>query len=213
MENFIVCIHVNLMPFYILIVNIQQFLHNKINRFPLLFFGSNLGRIHNNMLEKNCFKMKLLKYILIAFLSIFILIAMLMVFARPYRIHGDSMEPAYRDGKIYFLNRTSCYLTPYRIGDVVIFNREDKACISRIVALDKDTIKINHDYIVVNNRVLRNLVQKDWPNGRQGTYGVNSAFQIPPGHVYVLFDNLSADPDYSRVAGIIPHSDIIGKIW
>lgn len=66
--------------------------------------------------------MKLAKNISIAVSSIFILIAILMVFACPYRIWGDCMEPAYQDGKIYFLNKTSRYLGSYRIGDVILFN-------------------------------------------------------------------------------------------
>lgn len=136
-----------------------------------------------------------------------------IVFAQPRRIYGDCMEPAYQDGKLYFLNKASSYLSSYHIGDVILFNHENKVWISRIVALDNNTIKLNQGTVTVNNHVLQDSVPRNWLAWEYGTYGINSDFQVPSGHVYVLSDNLSAHHDDSRVFGAIPLSAVIGKFW
>lgn len=157
--------------------------------------------------------MKMTKNILISLISVSVLTAMIMIFAYPYRIWGDCMEPAYQEGKWYFLNKASRFLTKYQIGDVILFNHENNIWIARIVALEKDMIKINKDVLTVNNSILQDSVQRNWSDWQYGTYGINTAFQIPSNHVYVLSDNLSAHHDDSRVFGAIPYSAVLGKLW
>lgn len=149
-----------------------------------------------------------------SFLAIAILsAAVLIVFARPYRIHGDCMEPAFQDGKLYFLNKASRILSPHHIGDVILFNHENKVWISRIVALENNTIKINQDTVILNGTHIQDSVNRDWSSWQYGIYGIDTAYKVPPEHVYVLSDKLSAHHDDSRVFGAIPNSAIIGKLW
>jgi len=139
---------------------------------------------------------------------------MVLSLAKPYRISGDCMEPAIMDGHLYFLNRISPYLRKYQIGDIILFKHEEIVWISRIVALETNTIQIADGSIVVNDVALQDdEIQRNWTSWRYGTYGVYKPIQIPAGHVYVLSDNLSAHHDDSRVFGPISKKSILGIIW
>lgn len=134
--------------------------------------------------------------------------------ATPYRISGDCMEPAIRDGKLYFLNRISPYLRHYQIGDIIVFKHEGKEWISRIVALENNTIQITEGSVVVNGVALNNKrIYRNWSGWKYGTFAINKPLQVPADHVFVLSDNLSAQHDDSRVFGPISTSSILGLIW
>ena len=153
------------------------------------------------------------KYKIVALAAIILIIAGLMV-ATPYRIYGDCMEPAYQNGKLCFLNRLSPYLRKYRINDVIVFNHEEKVWISRIVALENNTIQITKGSIVVDGAHLSyGGIHRNWTGWKLGTYAIGKPFQVPAEHVFVLSDNLSAEHDDSRVFGPIAYSSILGLVW
>ncbi len=146
-------------------------------------------------------------------LTLLIFTTGIFVFAQPYRISGDCMEPAVKDGNLYFLNRVSHWINPYQKGDIILFKYENKIWISRIVALENDSIQISKNSIDVNGLNLSGNVSRNWTNWEYGHYGIHESVTIPKSHVYVLSDNLSAHHDDSRIFGPIAKSDIIGKIW
>ena len=93
------------------------------------------------------------------YLKMFLTFVTLMVlgwnFARPMRIFGDCMEPAIRDGKVHFLNHVLPFFRNYKIEDIVVFSYEDKEWISRVVALENDSIRIVNGSIIVNGAPLQ----------------------------------------------------------
>lgn len=134
--------------------------------------------------------------------------------AQPYRLYGDCMEPALKDGRVYFLNRIASYLRPYHIGDIIVFKHEEKDWVARIVALETDTIQITEGSIIVNGLPLQDIgIHRNWTDWKYGAYAIERPLQVPSGHVYVLSDNLSAHHDDSRVFGPVPTSMIFGVIW
>ncbi len=142
------------------------------------------------------------------------LIIGVQAFAKPYHVPGDCMEPAIKDGQYIFVNRVSPYLRQHQIGDIIAFNHEGKGWVSRVVALETDTIQIIEGSIVVNGVALQNAgIHRSWPNWRYGAYAIDKQLQVPPGHVFVLSDNLSAQHDDSRVFGPISNESIIGLVW
>lgn len=157
-------------------------------------------------------KIRLLKMLICSFSFILVLVSFFL-FAHPYRISGDCMEPAIRDGGLYFLNRVSGYFPGYRAGDIILFKHEGKTWISRIVALGNDTIQINEQSIKVNGIILQDKVHRNWTDWNYGTYAIDTVTKIPSNHAYVLSDNLSAHHDDSRVFGPISYSLILGAIW
>lgn len=159
------------------------------------------------------------KSILATFLITICLFFYLFV-ASPYRISGpsagisgDCMEPAIKDGKLYFANHLYYKLNPYKAGEIMIFQHEDKIWISRIIALENQEIKISDKTILVNDKVYSDEVERNWQDWRYGQYGVDATAKIPSGHMYVLSDNLSAHHDDSRVFGPISYANILGKVW
>lgn len=67
-------------------------------------------------------------YKIIAFAaSVITLIFAEMIVADPFRVSGDCMEPAIKDGQLSFLNRISSCPRHYQIGDIIVFKHEGKA--------------------------------------------------------------------------------------
>ncbi len=148
----------------------------------------------------------------------FTVFVILMIFAwmivNPFRISGDCMEPAISDGKIYFCNKLSAYLRHYKIGDIVAFKHENKVWISRIVALEDDTIQITEKQLIVNNHLVNEpKILRNWENWNYGTYAIQQPLIVPKNHVFVLSDNLCCQHDDSRVFGCIHQSSLVGLIW
>ncbi len=150
----------------------------------------------------------------IAIITGIILIVMRFALAEHYRLSGDCMEPAVKDGSSYFVNRISSYLRQYQTGDIIIFEHEEKTWISRIVALAGDTIQITEGSVIVNGVILQEKnVHRNWSGWDYGTYAINTPLQIPKDHVFVLSDNLPARHDDSRVFGPISKNSISGLVW
>lgn len=146
-------------------------------------------------------------------LIIGIVIIISWAFAWPFRISGDCMEPAVKDGQLRFLNRTLPYVRPYQIGDIILFMHEEKVWISRIVALESSMVEIVAGNVVVNGAILQDSVDRDWSHWKHGTYAIEKPFKVPLDHVYVLSDKLSADHDDSRVFGPVSKKTILGLVW
>lgn len=96
-------------------------------------------------------------------------------------------------GQLYFLNKISPYLRQHQIGDIIAFSHEEKDWISRIVALENNTLQIIDGSIVVDGVALDDTgIHRNWSGWKLGTYAIDKPFQVPAGHVFVLSDNLSA---------------------
>lgn len=150
----------------------------------------------------------------IAIITGIILIIMRFALAEPLRVSGDCMEPAIKDGNLYFVNRISSYLRQYHTGDIIIFEHEEKTWISRIVALEGDTIQITEGSVIVNGVILQEKnIRRNWSGWDYGTYAINTSLQIPKDYVFVLSDNLPAQHDDSRVFGPISKKSISGLVW
>lgn len=147
-------------------------------------------------------------------LVVIVLVAMAWAFAWPFRVSGDCMEPAIKDGRVYFLNRALPFLRGYKINDIVLFEHERKVWISRIVALENDTIQINESNLTLNGVTRQDAsIQRNWTNWKNGDYAIEKPLQVPPGHVYVLSDTLSAEHDDSRVFGPVSKKIILSIVW
>ncbi|HNA62663.1 MAG TPA: signal peptidase I [Rhabdochlamydiaceae bacterium] len=148
---------------------------------------------------------------------LFAIIALTIVtwaFAHPYNVPGDCMEPAIKDGSHVFVNHVSPYIRQYRIGDIIAFNHEGKGWVSRIVAVEADTVQITEGNVIVNGTTCQDGgILRSWSNWKHGNYAIDKPLQVPPAHVFVLSDNLSAQHDDSRIFGPISKDSIIGLVW
>ncbi|MBC8245205.1 MAG: signal peptidase I [Verrucomicrobia bacterium] len=151
------------------------------------------------------------KIIVLAGIAAVLAIAM-QVFAKPFRVRGDCMAPAINDGQWCFVNRAASWsFEPVR-GEIVMFDHETKTWVSRVVAVAGDEIQIDEGSIAVNGKVLTEKgVERDWTAWRQGSYAIDQPCRVPPGHMFVLSDKLSAQSDDSRVFGPIKISRVVGR--
>lgn len=157
--------------------------------------------------------MKKNKYKIIVF-TVIALIIVVQAFANPYHVSGDCMEPAIKDGQLCFVNRISPYLRQYQIGDIISFKHEGKAWVSRIVALETDTIQITEGNVAVNGVTIQDAeIHWSWSNWKHGDYAIDKPLKVPLAHVFVLSDKLSAQHDDSRVFGPVSTQSIIGSVW
>ncbi len=157
--------------------------------------------------------MKKHKYTIII-LTIIASVILAWAFAWPHRLSGDCMEPAAKDGQLCFLNRMLPYLRQYQINDIILFKHEEKIWISRIVALETNTIQIFEDKIVINGTTLQDVeIHRNWAGWKHGVYGIDKTLQVPQNHVFVLSDNLAAQHDDSRVFGPVAKESILGVAW
>ncbi|MFH1643810.1 MAG: signal peptidase I [bacterium] len=154
------------------------------------------------------------KIIIFSMIALIVLAIMFFGFARLHRVSGNCMEPAVKDGQIVFLNYILPYLRKYQIGDIILFKHEEKTWISRIVALETDTIQISEGSVIVNGVSLQDpKIHRRWENWRYGNYAIDEPFQVPLGKVFALSDNLSAQHDDSRVFGPVAKKFILGLVW
>lgn len=149
----------------------------------------------------------------IAVFTIVILIMIGIGWSQVYRISGDCMEPAIRDGHFYWVDRISPLLRQYQMGDIVTFKHEEKMWISRVVALEGDTISLAEGKVIINGRDLQDNVLRNWSGWNYGTFAIDKPFTVPKDSIFVLSDNLSAQHDDSRVFGSISKSELSGWVW
>ena len=156
----------------------------------------------------------MIKKIKIGLIAVTCIIFIAWLFIWPYRTSGNCMEPAVKDGQFVFLNRMAPYIRHYQIGDIILFKHDGKVWISRIVALETDTIQIAEGKIIVNGVILQEpTVHRNWANWMHGEYAISKPLQVSRGHVFVLSDNLSAQHDDSRFLGPISKKSILGLVW
>jgi signal peptidase I len=134
----------------------------------------------------------------------------------PYRVgvvSGESMAPTYHTGGVYVMRKTSAREAVHA-GDVVVFQREGRTFIKRILGVPGDTFyvlsrdrDISKDSLVREWEIpmLKLLAQAHW----SGTH--MAARTVPSGDLYVVGDNLEVSED-SRSFGFIPRESLMGKV-
>ena len=117
------------------------------------------------------------------------------------------MSPRVNDGDLSLFFRN---VDGLETGDVVLFNKDGKNYISRIVAVEDDIITLNEDnHLFVNNEKLSDTPAYDLERGDE--IKVAYPHRVPPGKYFVVNDNLESNSD-SRFFGTIDKKDIYGKV-
>ncbi|MEJ7900986.1 MAG: signal peptidase I [Thermomicrobiales bacterium] len=160
-----------------------------------------------------------------------------------FRVDGHSMDSALADNEMLLVNRNAYFgfdqdqwlnwipgvdydeddtWRPFGIperGDIVVLNppqgaSADKPYIKRVIGVPGDTIQIRDNGVYINGI---ELVEPYLDEGKETVCRESSNYycgplDIPEGSVIVLGDNRDASED-SRVFGLVPIENIIGKAW
>lgn len=156
----------------------------------------------------------LLKILVIALV---IIVPFRMYVAEPFVVSGSSMLPNYHNHDYLIIDRLSYFKSSPQRGDVVVlkFPKDtSQFFIKRIIGLPGETVRIQQGGVYIYNKEnpegLR--LNEVYLPSQAETFGKSDSIQLGSDEFFVLGDNRTASSD-SRVWGILPKNDIVGKVW
>ena len=123
-----------------------------------------------------------------------------------YRMDGNNMFPAVRDGDLCFILKTE----KPRKDDIVLWKDEEgKLRLSRIVAAGGQTVVVNDDGLIVNNYAPAEYI---FYETKPADNGIDYPVTLTENAYFVLNDFRQEDTD-SRVFGEVKRENIVGKVF
>lgn len=153
----------------------------------------------------------------ILLIALAIIVPFRMLVAEPFVVSGSSMQPNYHDKDYLIIDRLSYRAGLPQRGDVIVLKYPKDTSqffIKRIIGLPGETVKISQGGVYIYNKDHQDgfkLEESYLPEGLQ-TLGRSDPVKLGSEEYFVLGDNRMASSD-SRVWGILPAQDIVGKVW
>ena len=150
-------------------------------------------------------------------ISLVIIIPFRLLIAEPLVVSGSSMLPNFHDRDYLIVDRISYRKHSPERGDVIVmkYPKDDRQYfIKRIIGLPGDTIKLQNGKVTISNASNPNgfVLIEDYLSAQTPTLGKPGATTLGSEEYFMLGDNRTASSD-SRVWGILPQNDIVGKAW
>jgi len=126
---------------------------------------------------------------------------------------GNSMAPTLKHGEAYWLDRTYYQDHPVRRGDVVVFRKNGKTWMKRVVGAPGDSLYLLRAESQVQDDLIMDYQLERLRSVRYRPWHVQHEvveLRVPAGCCYVVGDNLEASED-SRRFGVIRNRDIVGR--
>ncbi len=157
-------------------------------------------------------------------LFISIIVALVLAFAirvfvaAPYVVSGTSMVPNFQNWDYLIVDRLSYdFQTPQR-GDVIVLDlpqETSRALIKRVVGLPGETVVLSgpDPTVTIINAAHPNGFTLSEPYIDPNNYGgtTDTRYTLGPNQYFVLGDNRKVSAD-SRIWGLLPRSDIVGRV-
>lgn len=122
-------------------------------------------------------------------------------------VRDDDMKPRISAGDVLVFYR---FRTQYRVGDILIYKKEGRRYVGRVVAQAQDEVNISDDRRLIING---NIVAEPDIYFDTGEYegGIDLPVTVPEGAFFVLSDYREGGKD-SRLLGTVSKSEIVGKV-
>lgn len=140
-------------------------------------------------------------------------IAWFLVFSLGTQIHvsGQSMEPMFRQGETVLMNRLSYRFSGPERLDIVVFEKEGKYSVKRVIGLPGETVQIQGGLLTIDGRVA------DVPGGLEQVDLAGLAENpvvLKKDEYFLLGDNRenSEDSRFTNV-GNVKRRQIKGRVW
>jgi len=159
----------------------------------------------------------ILDLVKILVVALIIIIPFRMFIAEPFVVSGSSMLPNYHDRDYLIIDRLSYHTGIPGRGDVIVLKYPKDTSqffIKRIIGLPGETISFNKGHVYIKNAEHPEgweLTESYLPSQAE-TYAGPKEVTLGAGEYFVLGDNRTASSD-SRVWGILPKDDIVGRVW
>lgn len=122
--------------------------------------------------------------------------------AEAYVIKGQSMQPTFQEADRLLISKLSA-LDTVEPGDIVVFERDRKRLIKRVIAVGGDWVEIKQGRVYVNDEPrLEPYALRDSYTARR--------MRVPSGHLFVLGDHRKSSSD-SRSWGFVREDALLGK--
>jgi signal peptidase I len=132
-------------------------------------------------------------------------------FGTQVQIAGQSMSPLLESGDVVLMNRLIYDISSPRVGDVVVFEREDhKQNVKRVMGVPGDVVQIMDGWLYINGERY-----EDEKLGAAVLAGIaESPVELGEGEYFLLGDNRDCSED-SRFANVgnVKEEQILGKVW
>ncbi len=153
----------------------------------------------------------------IVIFALAIIVPFRMFVAEPFVVSGSSMVPNFHNRDYLIVDRLTYHRSEPKRGDVVVlkFPKDtSQFFIKRIVGLPGETVRLEQGHVLVYNAENPQgfRLREDYLPSQGITLGRPEAVTLGSEEYFVLGDNRTASSD-SRVWGILPKNDIIGKAW
>ncbi len=137
--------------------------------------------------------------------------------AEPFVVSGSSMLPNYHNHDYLIIDRFSYINGEPKRGDVIVLKYPkdpSQFYIKRVIGLPNETVKIANGYVTIFNTNNPDGLRLKEPylSNQTETLGKSDAVTLGSEEYFVLGDNRTASSD-SRVWGILPKDNIVGKVW
>jgi signal peptidase I len=153
----------------------------------------------------------------ILIIALVIIVPFRMFVAEPFVVSGSSMLPNYVNHDYLIVDRLSNLRGQPERGQVIVLRYPkdpSQYFIKRVIGMPGETVKFSQGHvIIVNSEHPEGLtLNESYLPSQTETFAANQSVHLGSGEFFVLGDNRSASSD-SRVWGILPQDDIVGKVW
>ncbi|HVY67481.1 MAG TPA: signal peptidase I [Patescibacteria group bacterium] len=149
-------------------------------------------------------------------IALVIIIPFRTFIAEPFVVSGASMLPNFRDHDYLIVDRLSYLHDNPQRGDVIVLlypKDTSQFFIKRVIGLPGETVSFAQGEVKIINAEHPDgfyLKEPYLPAGLE-TIGSDTPVHLGSGEYFVLGDNRTASSD-SRIWGILPRSDIVGRV-
>jgi signal peptidase I len=149
----------------------------------------------------------------LAFLTIVVVIPIRVFVISPFIVEGESMHPTFENLDYLIVDEiVYAFKAPAR-GDVVVFRYPSDPkifFIKRIIGLPGETVAINRGVVTITTTSGETLsLAEPYIVNEDATY--TRSVSLTDGEYFVMGDNRPNSSD-SRVWGVLPRSNIIGRV-
>ncbi len=174
----------------------------------------NLQNQNDNSSSVKSFVWDLVKIITI---SLAIIIPFRLIIAEPFVVSGSSMLPNFHDRDYLIVNRLTYREHLPKRGDVIVmkYPKDNRQYfIKRIIGLPGESVSLVNGKVKISNanNPAGFVLEESYLPAETPTLGKPGPTTLGSEEYFVLGDNRTASSD-SRVWGILPKSDIVGKAW